>query len=176
MTVEIPNQTPASFTFQGYSVRQVGEMDRAFIEHLIEADDYHRDNMTPDYFLKTVKGEDAWALEKDGRVLFYFKTQTAVRMGILFANTLTPAQRHENRFALIDGMNWIMPLLVANGFREILFDTKGPELEVFSKRHLGFTDAGRLLTRPLPPTPSAGVQKSDTEPWEQSPQASTRAG
>jgi hypothetical protein len=176
MTVEIPNQTPASFTFKGYTVRAVTEMDRAYIADLIEADPYHRDNMTPDYFMKTAKGEDAWALEKDGRVLFYFKTQTAVRMGILFANNSTPAGRHENRFALIDGLEWIMPILSNNGFRELLFDTKGPELEVFAKRHLGFADAGRLLTRPLASVVSAGVRKTDTEPWEQSPQASKRAG
>jgi hypothetical protein len=173
MTVEIPNQTPVSFTFKGYTVRIVTEMDRAYLADLIEADDYHRHSMTPDYFLKPERGEDAWALEKDGRVLFYFKTQTAVRMGILFANGETPAGRHVNRFALIDGMKWLMPLLVTNGFREILFDTKGPELEVFAKRHLGFADAGRLLTRPLP---SAGDFKADLEPWEQSPQVSKRAG
>jgi hypothetical protein len=146
--------------FREYEVRPVTEADRPYLAQLIEADEYHRGNMTPDYFLIRERGEDAWALEKDGHVLFYFKTQTAVRMGMLFAQASTRDDREENRTALMHGLAWLEAILTGNGFREILFDTQGPELEVFAKRHLGFVDAGKLLSRTIS---SGGEQKSTGE-------------
>jgi hypothetical protein len=167
VTVPSPNQPPPSFAFAGYTVRQITESDRPYLAQLIEADEYHRDNMTPDYFLKRERGEDAWALEKDGRVLLYFKTQTAVRVGMLFAQAETRSEKLENATALIQGLAWLEAILGGNGFREIFFDTEGPELENFAKRHLGFTEAGNLLSRLVahPKTPEA-----DAEAWEASPQ------
>lgn len=145
----LPNQRPPSFTFGEYEVRQVTEADRPYIAKLIEDDDFHRDNMTPDYFLKLERGEDAWCLEKDSRVLLYFRTSTAVRVGMVFAAAETRVNRAENRSALIQGLAWLEMILAGNGFREIFFDSEGPELQLFAKRHLGFGDAPNLLQRPI---------------------------
>jgi hypothetical protein len=173
MSVNTPDQPPPAFTFLDYQVRAITEADRPYIAQLIEADEYHRDNMTPDYFLNRVRGEDAWALERDGRVLLYFKTQTAVRIGMLFAQASTPDDRLENRAGLMAGLAWLEAILAGNGFREILFDTEGRELQLFAKRHLGFREAPHLLSKVVcsPMSPKASV-----ETWEPSPQVSQEAG
>jgi hypothetical protein len=124
--------------------------------------------MTPDYFFKRVRGEDAWALEKNDRVMLYFKTQTAVRVGMLFTQAETLSEKAENSTALIHGLAWLEAILGGNGFREILFDSEGPELKAFAKRHLGFSDAENLLSRPIR---HGEAVKRSTEAWEASPQA-----
>jgi hypothetical protein len=139
-----------SFTFDGYTVRPVTEQDRTFLEVLIENDRYHRGKMDADFFLKLQSGEDAWALEDEsGGVVFYFKTSTAVRMAIQFTAASTPDKRRGNQAALLKGLRWIEALFRANRFREIIFETEGPELTAFAKRHLGFVDAP-LLSRVMP--------------------------
>jgi hypothetical protein len=156
----MPYQSPA-FTFGEYTVRAVGEWERTYVQELIDGDPFHRENMTPDYFLKLQPGEEAMALEKNGRVILYFKTQTAVRVGMLFGTAADPAARRENQTALLEGLRWMEALLVANRFREIIFDTEGPELALFAKKHLGFEDAGKLLRRSLPTQTSEKTRHSD---------------
>lgn len=137
------------FTFDGYTVRPVGEHDRAFLAQLIEADQYHRARMTPDFFLKLMPGEDAWVLEDErGEVVFYFKTSTAVRLAIQFRPTASPTDRARNRRALLRGMRWIEDVFRKNLFREVITDTEGSELRLFAKRHLGFVEAS-MLTRSI---------------------------
>lgn len=142
-------QPAHSFTFDGYTVRPTTEQDRPLLETLIEGDDYHRERMDADFFLKVQPGEDSWALENEqGEVVFYFKTSTAVRMAIQFCKGNSPTERRGNQVALMKGLHWIEGLFRANHFREIIFETEGPELTVFAKRHLGFVDAP-LLSRVL---------------------------
>jgi hypothetical protein len=173
MTVKIPNQPTNAFAFKDYEVRAITEADRPYLAQLIEADEYHRDNMTPDYFLLRERGEDAWALEKNGKVLLYFKTSTAVRVGMLFAQVETRDDRRENQIALMNGLAWLEVILAGNGFREILFDTEGPELHVFAQRHLGFVDTPNLMSRAISvPKPTEAAKT----PWEPSPQVKERAG
>jgi hypothetical protein len=137
------------FTFDGYTVRPVGERDRGLLAELIEGDPYHRGRMTPDFFLKTLPGEDAWALEDEtGHVVFYFRTSTAVRMAIQFQPTPTVRERARNRRALMRGLRWIAGVFRQNLFHEIIFDTEGPELRTFAKRRLGGVE-GLLLSIPL---------------------------
>lgn len=141
-----------SFSFDGYTVRPITEKDRVLLELLIEQDEYHRGRMDADFFLKKQPGEDSWALEDErGRVVFYFKTSTAVRMAIQFGSGNSPTDRRTNQAALLRGLRWIEGIFRANHFREIIFETEGPELTVFAKRHLGFVDAP-LLSRTLPST------------------------
>lgn len=157
-----------TFTFEGYSVRPITEQDRSLLEILIEGDDYHRGRMDADFFLKLQPGEDAWALENEREeVVFYFKTSTAVRMAIQFAAGYSPVERRANQAALMKGLRWIEGLFRANRFREIIFETEGPELTVFAKRHLGFVDApllSRTLGRPsdVPPTQPEDLGKVPT--------------
>lgn len=153
-----------TFTFDGYTVRAIGEQDRAFLELLIETDDYHRDRMTPDFFLKPQPGEDAWAME-DGehRVVFYFKTSTVVRIAIQFAAAETLGDRRSNQSALMRGLRWIEGMFRVNRFTEIVFDTEGPELARFAKRRLGFVEAS-VLSKTI--HPAQHMQLAHTEALE----------
>jgi hypothetical protein len=151
-----------SFTFDGYTVRSVTEKDRPFLQLQIDADPFHQGRMTADYFLKLEPGEDAWALEDErGRVIFYFKTATAVRMSIQFTAAEDDTQKIENRVALMKGLRWIEAILIANKFREIIFDTEGVELANFAKRRLGFVEATGLLSRSLGLSQDAPTQPSE---------------
>lgn len=142
-----PSQT---YHFNGYIVRPVTEQDRPYLEMQIQADEYHRERMDADFFLKVLPGESSWALEdKDGRVVFYFKNSPVVRMSIQFTAEADLTGKRRNISGLIRGLAWIEAIFRASLFREIIFDTEGPELQLFAKRHLGFVDAPGLLSRLL---------------------------
>jgi hypothetical protein len=152
----------------------MGEQDRAYLDTLIEADAYHKGRMTPDYFINLLPGEDAWAIEDEhGTVVLYFKTQTAVRLSLLFAQAATPAEKHRNRDVMLRGLAWIEAMLRQNHFREILFDTEGPELRAMAKRRMGFRETTGDLKREItPPKP----QMIAVEPWGRSPHELQREG
>jgi hypothetical protein len=160
---------PTVLHFDSYTVRPVSEKDRAYLTSLIEADEYHHGKMDADYFLQLKPGEDAWALEDEkGIVLFYFKTQTAVRLSIQFANT----DKTRNRIALFKGLAWIEAQLSANGFRELLFQTTAPELAAMAKRRMGFREVSGLARDiRLPPAPI----QARIEDWDAAPQISQGA-
>jgi len=167
----------ASFTFDGYTVRPVTERDRPYLDQQIEADPYHHGRMDADYFLKLQPGEDAWALEDEqGKVVFYFKTATAVRLSIQFPPTSDADDKMHNREGMLRGMAWIEGMFRANRFREILFDTEGVELANFAKKRLGFTEATGLLTHPIGPVTPPKSHEASQKSWEVSPQASERVG
>ena len=162
------------FHFDQYIVRPMNEGDRTYLSTLIEEDAYHKGQMTPDFFLKLVPGEDAWALEDErGHVELYFKTQVAVRLSIQFAHSKTSEERSRNRAALLKGFAWIEAMFRKNKFREIIFDTQGPELTAFAKRRLGFRESPQELLRTLAPLLPLG---RDTEQWRASPQPTRRDG
>jgi hypothetical protein len=151
-----------SFHFDGYMVRPVMESDRSYLSILIRADKYHCDRMDADYFMKPLPGETSWALEgPQGRVLFYFKTTPVVRMSIQFTGNETPQERESNRDALIKGLAWIEAMFAAARFREFLFDTEGPELTIFARKRLGFTNAPGLMVRMIPTFDTANIQPED---------------
>jgi hypothetical protein len=162
------------FHFDNYVVRPVSERDRDYLKALIEADQYHHDQMDADYFLKLKPGEDAWALEDErGKVLFYFKTQTAVRLSIQFTEAETSAEKTRNRIALLKGLAWIEARLSANSFREILFQTEAPELTAMAKRRMGFREVSGLARDiGLPPAPN----QARIEHWDAAPQISQAGG
>src|SRR5579864_4341362 len=109
--------TEPIFDFDQYTVRPVGERDREFLTQLIAADPLHRDCIDPDFFLKLNPGEDAWAVEDaNGKVWLYFKTSTAVRLSMLFANQ---SSNTGNRDVLTKGMAWLEAMVICNKFREI---------------------------------------------------------
>ena len=162
------------FHFDQYIVRPMNEGDRVYLDSLIENDAFHKGRMTADYFLKLVPGEDAWALEDEqGHVQLYFKTQVAVRLSIQFAASETKEEKHRNRLALLKGFAWIESMFRKNRFREIIFDTDGPELTVFAKRRLGFRESSSELIRTLAPLLPIGRH---TEHWEALPQPTRREG
>lgn len=166
-----------TFTFDGYTVRPLDERDRPYLDIQIEADVYHRGRMDADYFLQLKPGEDAWALEDEqGRVVFYFKTATAVRLSIQFPSIEGAEDKARNRAGMLKGLAWIEGIFRANRFREILFDTEGVELANFAKRRLGFAEATGLLSRPIQPVTAEKRQAASQEAWEVSPQASRRVG
>lgn len=158
------------FHFDNYVVRPVEERDRVYLDSLIEADQYHRDQMDADFFLNLKPGEDAWALEDEqGKVLFYFKTQTAVRLSMQFAQAETSEAKVRNRVALMKGLAWIEAQLRANSFREILFQTDAPELTAMAKRRMGFRDVSGLARDiGLPSAP----QQEHINHWDAAPQVS----
>jgi hypothetical protein len=162
------------FHFDQYVVRPVAEQDRVYLDSLIDADQYHHDRMDADYFLKLKPGEDAWALEDEkGNVLFYFKTQTAVRLSMQFAQAETSADKTRNRIALLKGLAWIEAQLCANSFRELLFQTDAPELTAMAKRRMGFREVSGLVRDiGLPPNPNQGR----IEHWDAAPQISQGEG
>jgi hypothetical protein len=133
------------FHFDNYCVRPVGERDREYLAALIEGDPFHVNQMDADFFLKLMPGEDAWAMEDErGRVILYFKTQTAVRLSLQFAEAENREDKTRNRLALMKGMAWIEAQLRANSFREILFQTNGPDLAQMAKRRMGFRESSEL--------------------------------
>lgn len=160
--------SPTVFHFDNYVVRPITERDRVYLKTLIEADEYHHDQMDADFFLKLKPGEDAWALEDDkGVVLFYFKTQTAVRLSLQFTQAETSAAKTRNRIALLKGLAWIEAQLCANSYREILFQTDGPELTAMAKRRMGFREVSGLARDiGLPPTSN----QERVEHWDAAPQ------
>ena len=162
------------FHFDQYIVRPMNEGDRSYLDSLIESDAFHKGRMTPDYFLKLVPGEDAWALEDEhGKVLLYFKTQVAVRLSIQFAASQTKQEKQQNRMALLKGFAWIEAMFRKNRFREIIFDTDGPELTAFAKRRLGFRESPSELLRSIAPLLPLGRH---AEQWKDFPQPTRREG
>jgi hypothetical protein len=162
------------FHFDDYVVRPMSESDRAYLDTLIEEDAFHKGRMTPDYFLKLMPGEDAWALEDEqGNVLLYFKTQVAVRLSVQFAASETKEEKHRNRLALLKGFAWIEAMLRQNSFRQIIFDTQGPELTAFAKRRLGFRESPMELLREIGPLNPLGRRVTE---WGCSPQPSRKEG
>jgi hypothetical protein len=126
----------------------VEESDRAYLETLIAADVYHCDRMDADFFLKPLPGESSWAVESpQGKVVFYFKNSPCVRMAIQFTGATTLREKAANMDALQKGLAWIEGIFALTRFREILFDTEGPELQTFAKKRLGFKEACGLLSR-----------------------------
>lgn len=141
------------FRFADYIVRPVEERDRDFLAQTIAGDEYHRDVMNADFFLKLMPGEAAWAIEdQKGNVLLYFKTQNAARISLQF----TRDDRELNRDVLTQGTEWLAGVLAQNHFHEMLFDTKGRELRIMAKRRLGFRDAPEDLVKTLPPPKMPG--------------------
>jgi hypothetical protein len=162
------------FHFDEYIVRPMSERDREYLDTLIEADAFHKGRMTPDYFLSLLPGEDAWALEDEhGNVLFYFKTQTAVRVSIQFAAAKTADERRRNRTALVKGLAWIETMLRQNHFREMIFETEGTELAAFAKKRLGFTASFCELVRPLAPLRPVGRAVNE---WDAAPHDNRKSG
>jgi hypothetical protein len=144
--------TKPIFHFAGYTVRPIEEKDRAYLDSLIANDPYHQDRMDADWFLVQVPGEDAWAIEdENGTVLLYFKTQTAVRLSLQFAQGEGREEKYRNALALINGVEWITAQLRSNGFRELLFQTDGPELKEMAKRRMGFRESSGELVRGIAP-------------------------
>ena len=141
------------FQFEGYKVRPIEERDRTYLADLIRRDPYHRDTMNADWFLRLTWGEDAWAIEDErGTVRGYFKTQTAVRLSLQFAQGESREEKYENAKLLIRGVDWIESQLKRNGFREIVFQTDGPELKEMAKRRMGFVELSGELVRSIPPS------------------------
>lgn len=146
-----------TYQFDGYNVRPMTEQDRPYLEMQIAADPYHRDKVTPDFFLKLLPGESAWALEdKDGRVVFYFKNSPVVRMHIQFTADPTLAGKKRTMWGLLRGLAWIEGIFRVARFREIIFDVDSPELKYFAKCSLGFTETPDLLSRLVPPETEHG--------------------
>jgi len=150
-----------TYHFEGYTVRPITERDRPYLELQIQADEYHREKVTADFFLDILPGESSWALEDaDGRVVFYFKNSPAVRMHIQFTADHELAGKKRTMLGLLKGLPWIEAIFKASRFREIIFDVDSPDLEEFAKRRLGFTDARNLLSRMLTPYESHATQPS----------------
>lgn len=162
------------FHFDNYVVRPVEERDRAYLASLIEADPHHENCMDADFFLELKPGEDAWAMEDErGHVILYFKTQTAVRLSLQFAEAEKKEDKTRNRLAMIKGLAWIEAQLRANSFREILFQTNGPELAQMAKRRMGFRESTELCRDiPMP----QGGQTPRTSHWDATPQISQEGG
>jgi hypothetical protein len=162
---------PPVFHFDNYVVRPVEERDRAYLCDLIQSDPLHVDCMDADFFLTLQPGEDAWSLETldTGKVILYFKTQTAARVSLLFSGNDSKEDKTRNRLALLKGMAWIEAQLRANSFRQILFDTKGSELAAMAKRRMGFRESSGDLIRDI--QPPEGI-KPRVEDWHGIPQAS----
>lgn len=150
--------------FDTFTVRPIEERDRVFLSNLIASDPYHAGIMDADYFLKLVPGEDAWAVEDEhGEVVFYFKTQTAVRLSLQFTQGETPTARERNRRAMLHGMAWIEAQLRSNNFREILFQTDGPALAAMAKRRMGFREGAGELFRGIP---ASNPQQAQINQWD----------
>ena len=138
------------FEFGQFRLRPAVEGDRALLEQWIEADPFHRGEVRAGFFLERAPGVDAWALEDaSGHVVFYFKTEVAARVHIQFGPAETTADRERNRDAMVDGLAWIEGQMAANGFREILFDSRNPVLIRTAEKRMGFVRSPDDLRRAI---------------------------
>lgn len=140
------------FKFGEYTLRPIEEKDRPMLTAWIEQDQFHAGRILPDFFLRNVPGEDSWALEDGhGYVVFYFKTQTAVRLHIQFGGMgENEVERERNRKAMTEGLDWLEAQLRSNGFREIGFQTSNPVLGIFARTSLGFISSRGEMIRTIP--------------------------
>jgi hypothetical protein len=160
-----------TFYFGEYTVRPVGPGDHAYIDTLIAADPYHAEAMDAGWFMFEGPGEDAWAIEdKQGRVVLYFKTRTAVRLFIQFGEQDSSV----NRNVLKQGMEWLEGILLGNQIREVIFDTRNPVLEAMAKKRLRFSESGPgTLCKTLPSPESMRLAEGR---WHHQPTASQEGG
>ena len=135
-------------SFGKYTVRALMERDRDFLAAVIAADPFHRDTVSVEWWYNNPPGENAWAVEDEmGKVVLYFKTQTACRFSLQFVT----GDRRTNWKVLTEGMDWLAETLTGNMFREIITDSNGPELRAMATKRLGFLPAPpETLIRPLP--------------------------
>jgi hypothetical protein len=146
------------FHFDGYTLRLTEERDRPLLTTWIAADPNHAGRVLPDFFLRNPPGEDCWALEDvAGHVVFYFKTQTAVRLHIQFGPAETEAERAVNREAMLCGMRWLETRLCANNFREMVFQSDNRILRIFATHELGFREARGELTHAIRGAPDTNT-------------------
>lgn len=139
-----------TFRFGEYRVRPIGEQDRQYLTECIERDKYHRGKITADFFLKVCPGRDSWAVEDDnGKVVFYFRTDAIIRFAIQFTDSESLSNKRTNALAMMEGLAWLSGILRQNNFHEIITDADSPELQRFTKRHLGFKDAPGQLSLAL---------------------------
>ena len=133
--------------FGKFGVRPLMERDRNFLAELIAADPFHKDSVSVGWWYNNPPGENAWAVEDEtGKVVLYFKTQTACRFSLQFVTE----DKRTNWKVLTEGMQWLAETLTNNHFREIITDSNGPELRAMATRRLGFLPANPdTLTRTL---------------------------
>ena len=148
-----------------FRLRAVAEQDRHLLAQFIASDPFHAGRVTPDFFLRLHNGEGAWAVEDScERVVFYLKTENAVRLHIQFGPSGTLGDRERNRDALTEGVEWLSRQLAGNGFREMVFDSQNPALVLSAKKRLGFVEASDDLRRPV----TLHAQVGERDPRSQS--------
>lgn len=156
-----------TFRFGEYRVRPTGEQDREYLSECIERDNYHRGRINADFFLKLRPGQDGWAVEDaKGKVVFYFRTDAIVRFAIQFTDSESLSAKRTNAVAMMEGLAWLAGILSQNNFHEIITDADSPELQRFTKRHLGFKDAPGQLSLALGITPKKEPQPERLEVLE----------
>lgn len=157
-------------TFSGqsgtvYHIRPAEESERDVIAAMIEGDEDHRCQVSPETFYKKEVGRECKALtDSEGRVLFYFRLTRVLRMDIQF----DCSRAEENQQALQDGFRWLQKQAMGAGFREIIFDSVSRPLINFCKRRFGFRQSPNELvcTFAMPKAASAAqhpVQTSANE-------------
>jgi hypothetical protein len=159
--------------FDNNTVKPVSERDREYLADLIEADPYHKDRMTPDFFLRPMQGENAFVVENEmGYAVMYVKVSTVARVSIQFTETRDREDRERNRGLLTSGLKWLEDKLRA-GYREIIFDTESPGLRLTAKKRLGFQDAPKGgLSRLIHPAGHPAGTNAAKGVWQPLPQAS----
>jgi hypothetical protein len=119
------------FTFSKYDLRPIAESDREHLTAAIARDRQHRDTVTPEFFLKPEAGMESMVLVSHDETMFYFMMERALRLHIQFCVT---SDAEKNKQAMSDGFLWLREMAKANGFRQLIFDSKFPPLIRFCER------------------------------------------
>ncbi len=144
-------EQPVEYRFGPYTLRMATAEDAALAEKWIQADPFHRERVSADFFTKEEPGVGCYVLLDHDGPIFFFRTENAVRVHIQFADPGLPSSRERNRDALRDGMDWLALQLAARSIYEILFDSNNPILRRMTEKRLSFVAAPDDLRRSLAP-------------------------
>jgi hypothetical protein len=157
--------------FNGYTLRPAGPGDLKLAENWTAWDADHAGQIDPRFWLEQRPAVDS-VLVLDGKgPVFFFKTallhgipqeekngfilkihenRYRAQVFIQFMPCATEEDRERTREALIQGMEWLEPVLALSGAEEIFFDSGNEKLIAFCVKRLGFEFADGFLKKATP--------------------------
>ena len=131
--------------FSGYTLRPVGAGDRELAAEWTAADPEHAGKIEPEFWLEQRPGVDSVLVIDAKGPVFFFKaamyqggTKRTAQVFIQFMPCETEEDRERTREALMQGMQWLEPVLKQGGAEEIFFDSRERKLITFCVKRLGF--------------------------------------
>lgn len=145
----MPKVEAEIYRFGPYTLRMATPADRELCAEWIARDDWHKEKMDAEFFLKEEPGVGCYVLEDHEGAILFFRTENTVRLHMQFDGRFDSAARERNREALLTGMDWLAMQLAAKSIVEMTFDSDNPLLRLSACKRLGFHTAPGDLRRGL---------------------------